>query len=247
MVTGGCTSAYTVWLRMKDESKVSLSYKNVGKRVVRLAKHGILEEIKLEGVENLHGRKDYKVTMRGIEQLIPYIMTHPEQVQNMVKYIDKFNLDKNFFEDILVDKLETNLLSITEFKKHAHNPTIAKVAYAEFNERINEVRKTPPLSIQESKLMLDALIRQGKLKSSDFSKLLLDIYEQTVDSQLHLKEINDLLLQRKEKSDLTDTQKIINELVPITNETESILKSMDKAIQKDISVSKSSQVKKKPA
>jgi hypothetical protein len=113
MVTKWSTSAYTTWIKMNEEyGENAFSYKNIGKRFVRLAENNVIEEIKLENVENLHGRKDYKVTMKGMEQLIPYIMTHPEDVRTINGYISKFNLDKRLLLKLLIDKFHSGLDSL---------------------------------------------------------------------------------------------------------------------------------------
>lgn len=105
MITKGCTSAYATWVKINEESGGdAYSYKNIGKRFVRLAKHGLLEEIKLEGVENLHGRKDYKLTTKGLERLLPYLIEHPEEIQTVIAYIEKFALNKNVFGILLLEK-----------------------------------------------------------------------------------------------------------------------------------------------
>lgn len=110
MVTKWSTSAYTTWIKMNEEYGTdAFSYKNIGKRFVRLAENSIIEETKLENVENLHGRKDYKVTMKGMEQLIPYIMTHPEDVRTINGYIKKFDLDKRLLLELLIDKFHSGL------------------------------------------------------------------------------------------------------------------------------------------
>jgi hypothetical protein len=109
MVTRECTSGYSAWVQMKKEDEHVMAYKNIGRRVLILHKHGYLEEIKLENVENLHGRKDYKVTMKGMEKLIPYIMTHPEDVTNINEYVMKFGLDKRRLLELLIDKYHSGL------------------------------------------------------------------------------------------------------------------------------------------
>ena len=93
----------------EEYGKDAFSYKNIGKRFVRLAENSIIEETMLENVENLHGRKDYKVTMKGMEQLIPYIMTHPEDVRTINGYIKEFNLDKRLLLELLIDKFHSGL------------------------------------------------------------------------------------------------------------------------------------------
>ena len=105
MVTKGCTSAYAIWVQMKKENENVMVYKNIGRRVLLLQEGGFIEEIKLEGIENLHGRKDYKLTMIGLEQLIPQLLEYPDGTEIVVKYMDKFGLDKEGFGIVLISRL----------------------------------------------------------------------------------------------------------------------------------------------
>jgi hypothetical protein len=73
LITKGYTSAYAVWSAMKTESntkstpKKVLAYKNIYQRIINLAKLGFLEEVDLV---HMHGRRDFKVTAKGIEHLL---------------------------------------------------------------------------------------------------------------------------------------------------------------------------------
>jgi hypothetical protein len=108
---------------MNEESgENAFSYKNIGKRFVRLAKHAILEEINLQGVENLHGRKDYRLTTKGLEYLLPYVLMHPVEVQNMVRYMDKFEIDKKGFGQALLRTLLIIAETISEYQKVTNIP-----------------------------------------------------------------------------------------------------------------------------
>ncbi|HZD35443.1 MAG TPA: hypothetical protein VE130_09585 [Nitrososphaeraceae archaeon] len=90
---------------MKKENENVMVYKNIGRRVLLLQEGGFIEEIKLEGIENLHGRKDYKLTMIGLEQLIPQLLEYPDGTEIVVKYMDKFGLDKEGFGIVLISRL----------------------------------------------------------------------------------------------------------------------------------------------
>ena len=120
MVTKGSTSAYTTWLKINEVGDNAFSYKNIGKRFVRLAGHGIIEEIKLENVENLHGRKDYRLTMKGLEYLIPYFLNHPENIQSIIEYINKFKVDKYHFAALLREGYVNAIETLNEYHKHTN-------------------------------------------------------------------------------------------------------------------------------
>lgn len=75
LITEGFTSPYTIWVAMKNESKAKhnstkiLVYKNIYLRVIALSKDGYLEEFKSEEI-NIHARRDYKVTVKGLAAII---------------------------------------------------------------------------------------------------------------------------------------------------------------------------------
>jgi len=107
----GRTSPYAIWAAMKKEAKERtdgkkvMAYININKRVTELAKMELLEELKPDShTVNIHGRKDYKLTMKGLEGLIPYVQTHPGEVKNIVNYMDKFGIDKNRLALLLLER-----------------------------------------------------------------------------------------------------------------------------------------------
>jgi hypothetical protein len=91
-----------------------MAYNNVNKRIVNLANVGLLEEVKIG--ESIHGRKDYKVNMNGLELLIPEILTHPKEIENIVRYMDKFGLDKDIFESLLLEKYASVTKLVNEYE-----------------------------------------------------------------------------------------------------------------------------------
>jgi DNA-binding PadR family transcriptional regulator len=106
MITKGYTSGYAIWSQMKRENDNVIAYKNVGRRILLLHKQGFIDEIKLES-DTVPWRKDYKLTMKGLEQLIPYIQTHFEQLKTIVDYMEKFNLDIEAFSHLLFSKFDS--------------------------------------------------------------------------------------------------------------------------------------------
>jgi hypothetical protein len=123
-VTKGYSSSYSIWSAMKKEAKEKkldrkvMTYRNTNKRVVRLSRLGLLEENKPE-VYSVHGKRDYKLTMKGLEQLIPYILNHLDAIEKLVEYMDRFELDKEEFGRVLKDKFSSMLETLTTFEKLA--------------------------------------------------------------------------------------------------------------------------------
>ena len=120
LVMRGYTSSYSLWnyaQENKTEYIKPVAYKNVNQRFLRLARLGYIEEVKLGN--NPHRRIDYKLKIKGLEQLIPYLLTHPNEIENIVKYMDKFELDKELFGFQLVENTETMLKLTRAFHEKA--------------------------------------------------------------------------------------------------------------------------------
>jgi hypothetical protein len=111
MATQGCTSSYAVWTAMQrefeqksdpDATKV-LAYKNIHQRALNLLRDGFLEEIKVNSMINMHGRRDYKVTWKGFRQLYFHLIVYPQDLKGILEYMDKINFNKQLFTNTLVD------------------------------------------------------------------------------------------------------------------------------------------------
>lgn len=150
MVIQGCTSAYAVWSQLKQESKLSgqgkeiIAYKNVNVRLTKLVKLEYITEIAPHAYTQ-HGRRDYKVTMKSFELLLPYIMTHPEEVQNIIQYMDKFGLDKEVFAELLTNRVNSTVETLDKYLKVSFVP-INKKTLRELEENIKELKESVGLS-----------------------------------------------------------------------------------------------------
>lgn len=83
---------------------------SVNKRVRKLAKTGFLEQLKPVNdlyTLNTHGRKDYKITMQGMKQLIQYVINRPLTSGKIIEYIEKTGLNMELLGPILLDEFET--------------------------------------------------------------------------------------------------------------------------------------------
>ena len=133
-ITKGHTSSYSIWLAMKKtaaafkgnvgaeskiESKKVMTYRNNNKRVIRLAQLGLIEEIKPSPhTVNIHGRKDYKVTQKGMEQLASYFLTHPDDVKIMDEYMGRFRLNKQAFGEMFMSMVTSAMKSTNEIMEN---------------------------------------------------------------------------------------------------------------------------------
>lgn len=141
MVIQGCTSAYAIWSQLKQESKDSgnekeiIAYKNVNVRLGKLVKLGYITEV-APHTYTQHGRRDYKVTMKSFELLRPYIMGHPEEIQSIVEYLKKFDIDKYQFGLLLLKGHTKSTETLNEYHKRTN------ALYYPFGiTRINEIKE----------------------------------------------------------------------------------------------------------
>ena len=103
-----------------QERKV-MTYRNNNKRVIKLADLGLIKEIKPDVHNiNIHGRKDYKVTTKGLKHLA-YGVTHPDDVKLVYEYMDRFGLNKQAFGDPLVNRTASMIKSADRYLKSIRN------------------------------------------------------------------------------------------------------------------------------
>lgn len=101
MIIQDHTSAYAIHTFMKKQAEVNekqkvISYKNIAERMLRLVKDGLIEETTemiLFGKRSIHGRKDYRISEKGLEQLIFSTIIHKEDVKTIADYLDKYYHD----------------------------------------------------------------------------------------------------------------------------------------------------------
>jgi hypothetical protein len=99
------TSSYQIWNLTAKNPDLDpnidikpMAYNNVNKRILNLHKNGYLEVVKHQDKSNAHKRKDYKITMKGIEYLIPYLLLQSKNFEIISKYISRSGLDRQAFE-----------------------------------------------------------------------------------------------------------------------------------------------------
>lgn len=130
-ITQGNSSTYAVWVAMERESRMNqdekrvMAYKNVHAHAINLAKEGYLEEVKVEG-SNMHGRRDYKVTTKGIEQLIIHCISHPKDIKSIDVYMDKMKLDIRPFTLALMEALGSLSYAVNLHQKYIEDEISAK-------------------------------------------------------------------------------------------------------------------------
>lgn len=138
LIMRGYTSSYALWSYIRENKTEYLkrvAYKNVNQRFLRLARLGLLEEIQLG--ENPHRRIDYRLTMKGLEELVPYILSHPQEVKNVVQYMDKSGLSKETFGHRLIDNVEFAFNTANEYLTYSNLPEVGAMYYGRMKIKMN--------------------------------------------------------------------------------------------------------------
>lgn len=121
LIIRGYASAYSIWTFMKDNPKEypkPTAYKNINLRLIRLARIGLLKgEVKFDVPGSTHGRRDYEVTMEGLERLIPYLIDHSYEIQTVIEYIETIGLDTISFGLLLLKKYTSMTGLVHEYHK----------------------------------------------------------------------------------------------------------------------------------
>jgi hypothetical protein len=188
------TSSYQIWNFIEKNPGLNIkpmAYNNVNKRILNLCKNGYLEEINLPNRVNMHGRKDYKVTSKGVEQLIPHIFMHTkEDHQTIIQYLHKFPIEPKQIEDWknIIVKFHEELAEVTEFyrmqkqtevieqkSKAGHDIRITiqkrRDGYDEFDEQRQKQMEQGKPEIADNELTEDLLRKeQSRLKVTSKSK-----------------------------------------------------------------------------
>jgi hypothetical protein len=141
LITKGYSSAYSMWVTMKEyakkedivilmeeealeeeekeKKKYVMTYKNINKRVIKLSRRGLIKEIKPSPYTvNLHGRKDYKLTMKGVLCLQDDIIAHPENIKDIIRYMKENQMDIREFTKLLNDRLTSTVTSTNLYRKY---------------------------------------------------------------------------------------------------------------------------------
>lgn len=132
LVIQNYTSSYSVW-SYSQHNKTNyikpVAYKNINQRFLRLTRLRFLEELQLDDKDkNLRHRIDHKLTLKGLEALIPYIILHPKNIQTIIEYMDKFKMDKMTFGKLLNDRVQQTLNFARSFQRTIkNNPEFSEI------------------------------------------------------------------------------------------------------------------------
>jgi hypothetical protein len=186
LIIQGYASSYSIWSYMKDNPKEypkPTAYKNINQRLLRLARIGLLEgEIKFDSPESTHGRRDYKITMEGLKRLIPYFLTYPESFKELIEYMNKSNLDKDAFGNVLVRNAGSLVRVVNEYYKHADlHKSFEGVFTPEGQAEMKELRKAA-MKILKLERHLDEL-EKAQLGEEKYKKIAAARFNADVENQ----------------------------------------------------------------
>lgn len=176
LIVQGHASAYAMNKILKEragtnENQWTMAYKNIIERLTSLVKAGLIEETKESNLNpNTHGRKDYKVTMKGMELLIYNITTRNEEnksipIQTIVEYVVRFGMDKAAFEKLLLDRYDNTIRFINFFLRSIKNNPEFASTYAIKAANQLEIAQKEIASLLEFKK-----ISKGKVPKASSSK-----------------------------------------------------------------------------
>jgi hypothetical protein len=141
MITQGHASAYKIHAAMKEQAAVDekqpiISYSNIAERMLRLARDGLIEETEINGKRSIHGRKDYKLTAKGIHVLVPD--TERMNMQDMKALVNYLSKDKTVegdkqlltvYHDFIGGFLDMKFL-LEDYSKYLDRPKLMPLKYA---------------------------------------------------------------------------------------------------------------------
>ncbi len=146
-----------------------IAYKNINTRVLGLARAGLIEEVKI-GNNSIHGRKDYRVTLKGLEQLIlpSAIKIQKGYVKTIVDHVNNKSYsataDRNILGRLLTDRFIDAANLLNEYLTYIQHPELMPIKEGQINNLVNKLKelkmyphKAVNVSILESVLISDSV------------------------------------------------------------------------------------------
>jgi hypothetical protein len=157
MIARGHTSAYAIHKFMekqaaaeandneKQQQRPLITYKNIGVRMLRLAKDGLIQEetdIMIVGIRSMHSRKDYKITIKGIEQLIFSTNIHKEDIKTIADYLDKYHPNERHHAlgyGLMIRFADASSL-LSEYLEYIKHPELKLVSSKKYDDLLTKLR-----------------------------------------------------------------------------------------------------------
>ena len=124
LITSGYSNSFAIYRHMKTSTgllshkkahkRKIMAYKNANRRILLLAQAGLIEEQKYTE-RTPHGRIDYKLTMKGAEALLPYMLSVPSIVEDLAQYFAYSGLDIKVITESIVSRINPFLDSVNKY------------------------------------------------------------------------------------------------------------------------------------
>ena len=123
LITSGYPNSFAIYRHLKFSTGLLatkktkpkiMAYKNANRRILLLAQAGLIEEQKYTE-RTPHGRIDYKLTMKGAEALLPYMLSVPSIVEDLAQYFAYSGLDIKVITENIVNRINPFLDSINKY------------------------------------------------------------------------------------------------------------------------------------
>jgi hypothetical protein len=141
MITKGAASAYTIHKFIENQQATEsendndnklpvITYKNIAERMLRLARDGLIQETDLDKRSSVFGRKDYRLTSKGIRALMTNINElNKKDIKPIMNYLGKAYGDDREFGEIVVfvhllAHLDNTVLFLEAFTENVKTPKL---------------------------------------------------------------------------------------------------------------------------
>lgn len=108
--------------------------------------------------------------------LIPYILTHAKEVKDIVELIDKFGIDKRRFGELLMDRVNSSVEAVNEYRRYTKIPYLveeaekAKVFLKNIEEMVSpRLRLDSEYDLSKKEHKVDAIKLAKKVKETQQS------------------------------------------------------------------------------
>jgi hypothetical protein len=160
-ITQGHASAYKIHAAMKKQAEVNekqpmISYSNIAERMLRLARDGLIEVTQVD-TRSIHGRKDYRLTSKGIHALI-FPDANTLQIKDaitLIDYLEKVYHDKQLTVGIIfLARFVTSHALLEAYCRYVGRPDLIPMKRTAIENLTNEFRELTGLKVKPTEIEL---------------------------------------------------------------------------------------------
>jgi hypothetical protein len=113
--------------------------------MLRLAKDGLIQEetdIMIVGIRSMHSRKDYKITIKGIEQLIFSTNIYKEDIKTIADYLDKYHTNERHHAlgyGLMIRFADSSSL-LSAYLEYIKHPELKLVSPKKYDDLLTKLR-----------------------------------------------------------------------------------------------------------